>query len=276
MDAQGGAADPWSSGQDYELYVGRWSSAVARDFVPWMDAPPGANWLDVGCGTGALSEAILRYAEPTRLHGVDSSSAFIDLATHRLSGTIATFSVGNAMRLDDADDTHDAVASALVLTFLPDAATAIAEQVRVTVPGGVVGAYIWDYASGMQLMRYFWDAVVEVDPSAADQTEGARNAEWQPYHLERLFADAGLTGVETREFIVPTPFPSFDDYWSPFLGGQGSAPAFLRTRGEEFAAAVRAQLERTVPAAPDGSISLTARAWAVKGLRRWPLKSGVA
>jgi len=278
MDAHGGAVDPWSNGQDYELYAGRWSNAVAREFVPWLGADEGGSWLDVGCGTGALTDAILRQAEPTRLHGIDTSEPYLELARLRLSGTIATFDTGDAMAVDDGvpnseSVVYDVVASGLVLNFLPGAATSLSQQVNVTTPGGIVGAYVWDYAIGMHLIRLFWEAAMDHDAAADRHAESVQYADWQPQRLERMFVDAGLTGVESREIVVPTVFHSFDDLWAPFLGGQGRAPAYLRTLGPEAAAEVRRFLERRVAVDDDGSVSLTARAWAVKGLKRWPLRA---
>jgi SAM-dependent methyltransferase len=277
MDAHGDAADPWSNGQDYEQYVGRWSNAVAREFVPWLGADEGGSWLDVGCGTGALTDAILRQAEPTRLHGIDRSEPYLELARLRLSGTIASFETGDAMTLDDGATTenptaYDVVCSGLVLNFLTGAATSLGQQVNLTTPGGIVGAYVWDYAIGMHLIRLFWEAAMDRDPSAQERAESALFADWQPNRLERMFTDAGLTGIESREIVVPTVFHSFDDVWAPFLGGQGPAPVYLRSIGPEAAQEVRGFLERRVPVADDGSVSLTARAWAVKGLKRWPLR----
>ena len=281
MDAHGGAADQWSSGQDYERYMGRWSNAVAREFVPWLDAEHGGSWLDVGCGTGALTDAILRQADPTRLHGLDPSESFLELARLRMSGTIATFEVGDAMDLDDGASTgepiaYDVVTSALLLNFLAAPLTALERQVNLTTPGGIVGAYVWDYAVGMHPIRLFWEAAMDRDPSVERRAESLLFAEWQPARLEGLFADAGLTNVESREIVVPVSFATFDDFWAPFLGGQGPAPAYLRTIDADAAEEVRRFLERRVPVGDDGTVSLTARAWAAKGLRRWPLAAGVA
>lgn len=281
MDAQGGAADSWSNGQEYERYMGRWSNAVAREFVPWLGAEPGSSWLDVGCGTGALSDAILRQAEPTRLHGVDASEPFLELARLRLSGTIATFEVGDAMQLDDGASSgelvaYDAVASALLLNFLVAPATALERQMYMAAPGGIVGAYVWDYAVGMHLIRLFWEAAMDHDDAAERQAESLLFSEWQPSRLDSLFTGIGLTNVEVREITVPVHFASFDDLWQPFLGGQGPAPAYLRAKGPEAAAEIRGFLERRIPVEEDGSIALTARAWAAKGARRWPIKPGAA
>jgi len=277
MDAQGGAADHWSNGQDYERYMGRWSNAVAREFVPWLEAEHGGSWLDVGCGTGALSDAILRQADPTRLHGVDTSESFLELARLRLSGTIATFELGDALKLDDGASSgeliaYDVVVSGLLLNFLAAPLTALELQARLTAPGGILGTYVWDYARGMHPIRLFWEAAMDQDAAAERHAESLRFADWQPDRLESLFVDAGLTNLETREIVVPVVLPTFDDFWSPFLGGSGPAPSYLRAIGPDATAEVRGFLERRVPTNDDGSVSLTARAWATKGYRRWPLK----
>ena len=138
----------------------------------------------------------------------------------------ATFAVGDAQALDHPDAAFDAVASSLVLNFLPDPERGVAEMARVVRPGGVVAGYVWDYAGEMQLMRRFWDAAGELDPAAADLDEGRRMAGCNPPALEALFAGAGLPGVETRAIDVPTVFAGFDDYWMPFEGGQGPAPGY--------------------------------------------------
>ena len=157
-----------------EQYVGRWSRLVARDFLAWIAVAPGAAWLDVGCGPGTLSETILALAEPARIEGVDSSAAYIEYARDRVADPRARFVVGDAQRLPQASATCDVVVSGLVLNFVPRPEAAVAEMARVARPGGVVAAYVWDYADRMQLMRYFWDAAVSLNPAARDLDEGRR------------------------------------------------------------------------------------------------------
>jgi SAM-dependent methyltransferase len=256
-------ADRWSSGASYEAYVGRWSRPVARELLGWLAVPPGRDWLDVGCGTGALTETILAVAEPRSVRGVDRSAAFVDHARDRLTDRRASFDVGDAQALPLDDASADAVVSALVLNFVPEPARAVAEMHRVIRPGGVVAVYVWDYAGRMELMRRFWDAAVALDPDASD--EGIRFPICQPEPLAELFGAVGLGAVETRAIEVPTVFRDFDDYWSPFLGGQGPAPTYLIALDEERRAALRERLRATLPTSPDGSIHLVARAWAVRG-----------
>ncbi len=155
----------WEIAEAYEPYVGRWSRLVARDFLAWLDISGGKRWLDVGCGTGALSGTILERGEPAAVLGVDPSASFIEYARDRLAGSVAAFEVGDARALPVADGSFDAVVSGLMLNFVPaaDQAGAIAEMRRAARPGGIVAAYVWDYAGEMQLMRHFWDAAVAVD-----------------------------------------------------------------------------------------------------------------
>jgi len=258
-------AEVWENAESLERYVGRWSRLVAREFVAWLQVPPGSRWLDVGCGSGALTETALAEAEPESIEGVDTSEAFVAYAASRVTDPRASFAVADAQALDRPDAVYDAVASSLVLNFLPDPARGAAEMRRVARPGGVVAGYVWDYAGEMQLMRRFWDAAAELDPEAADIDEGRRMAGCNPADLEALFAGAGLEEVETRAIDVPTVFADFDDYWSPFEGGQGPAPGYCVSLPPDRRAALRERLRETLPAAPDGSISLVARAWAVRG-----------
>jgi SAM-dependent methyltransferase len=258
----------WGLGEPYERYVGRWSRLVARDFLDWLAVPAAAEWLDVGSGTGALSETILAAASPASVTGVDSAEGFVGHA--RAAVPEATFVLGDAQELPFADGSFDAVVSGLVLNFVPEPARPVGEMTRVARPGGSVGAYVWDYAGRMELMRAFWDAAAELDAAARALDEGVRFRAVDGEGLERLFVDAGLEDVGSRAIDVPTAFRDFDDYWEPFLGGQGPAPAYVSSLGDAETARLRDLLRERLPTAPDGSISLVARAWAARGLSAAP------
>ncbi|HYI16936.1 MAG TPA: class I SAM-dependent methyltransferase [Thermomicrobiales bacterium] len=255
----------WAIGAAYEPYVGRWSRAVAREFLAWLAAPTGSHWLDVGCGTGALSATILAVAQPAAVTGIDASEAFASYARQQIADDRAEFMQADALALPFPDDSFDASVSGLVLNFLPDPVRGLAEMIRVTRSEGVVAVYVWDYAGEMQLMRHFWDAAAALDPAAVDLDEGRRFPICQPELLERALIGAGLIGIQVRAIDVATNFRDFDDYWSPFLGGQGPAPSYTMSLTDDHRAALRERLRASLPVAADGSISLIARAWAAFG-----------
>jgi len=246
--------------------MGRWSRLLASVVVGWLDPPPGLSWLDVGCGTGALSAAVLAHADPVSLLGIDPSAAYVGLAGAQLTDRRSAFRVGAAGELPVPDSSVDRVVCGLVLNFVPDAAAAMREMRRVLVPGGVIATYVWDYGDeGMQMLRRFWDAAIAEDPSAEAFDEGARFALSRPGGLEQCFAEAGVVDVAARRVEVPTVFRDFDDFWTPFLGGQGPGPGYLASLSNESRDRIRARLDATLPRESDGSIRLAARAWAVQG-----------
>jgi SAM-dependent methyltransferase len=261
------SADVWRAGAAYEPYVGRWSRRVATAFLDWLAVPAGARWLDVGCGTGALAAAILAEDAPGRVVGVDPSEGFLAFAADRLADPRVEFRVGDAQALPVEDGGFDVAVAGLVLNFVPEPARALAEMRRAVRPGGAVAAYVWDYAEGMQLMRRFWDAAVALDAAAASLDEGPRFPLCRPDALRALFEAAGLEEVEVRAIEIATPFRDFDDFWSPFLGGNGPAPAYCMSLPEPARAALRERLRATLPSGPDGRIELSARAFAVRGTR---------
>ncbi len=259
--------ETWASGAAYESYVGRWSRLVAREFLNWLSVPAGSHWLDVGCGTGALSQTILDLAAPGRVTGIDRSAEQVAFARERIPDERAQFEVGDAQSLAIEAETYQAVLSGLTLNFIPDPQRAVTEMVRVVKPTGVVAVYVWDYARKMQFMRHFWNAAAALDPSARDLDEGRRFPLCQPDPLHALFRGAGLHDVEVRPIDIATDFRDFEDYWQPFLGGQGPAPGYVRSLNDEQRSALRERIKAALPFALDGSIPLVARAWAVRGFR---------
>ena len=258
---------PWGGGAAYESYVGRWSRAVAARFVPSLDAPRGQGWVDVGCGTGGLTAAVVQHADPSSVLGIDASAAFVQLARDRVADARVRFEVGDAAELPLAGGAVDALVSGLVLNFLPDAGAALAEWRRVLRPGGVLGVYVWDYAGEMQLMRRLWDAATELDPAAADLDEGRRSPLCRPEPLRELADAAGFTEVHVEAIDVPTVFRDFGDYWTPFLAGTGAAPAYVAGMAPAARDRLRGLLETRLPRGEGGTIPLTARAWAVRARR---------
>ena len=259
------AHDVWSVGDPYEAYVGRWSRRVAEPFVRWLDRPAGGRWLDVGCGTGALTATVLAVAKPAEIIGIDPSEGFLAGVRRRVVDPRSAFRVGDAQALPFPDRCFDAVVSGLAVNFVPDPGRAVAELARVAAAGGSVAAYVWDYAEGMAMMRHFWAAAAALDPVAAELDEGLRFPLCRPKPLRELWSTAGLESVTVREIEVPTVFTDFDDYWKPFLGGQGPAPGYVMSLAEDGRRALRELLRISLPTDPDGSVPLSARAWAVRG-----------
>lgn len=265
--ARPAAKDVWDQGAAYERYMGRWSRPVAHQFVAWLNIAPGSCWLDVGCGTGVLSRAILERADPAQLTGIDASSAILDYARKQVSDERGVFLTGDARQLPVEDAGCDTAVAGLVLNFIPDKTTALREMRRAVKPGGVVAVYVWDYADRMQMHRLFWEEAAALQPDARQLDVGSRFPECKPGPLVNLFRGAGLHEIEVRPIEIDTRFQDFEDFWTPMLGGQGTAPGYVKTLDEDARGQLREALRKRLPTAPDGSIPLAARAWAVRGYR---------
>lgn len=267
-----GSDGAWAETAAYEAYIGRWSRSIARKFVAWLTAPSDAEWLDVGCGSGALSEAILSRGRPSSLLALDRSERFVrhmpvptGPGPWQAPGWAPRLLVGDAVALPLRARVVDVAACGLVLNFLASPAAGLGELGRVVRPGGTVAVYVWDYAGRMQLLRAFWDAAVSVDAAAARLDEGARFPICAPDALEALFVSAGLEDVEVAQIEAPTLFRDFEDLWLPFLGGQGPAPGYVASLTDLARDQLCNTLRRRLPVEPDGSIALVARAWAARG-----------
>lgn len=257
--------DAWSSGNKYEPFIGRWSRLVAREFLQWMSIPSGKRWLDVGCGTGALSETILNRNTPASVESIDLSEEYVNHARSSITDSRIHFHIANAEVLPFEQHSFDAIVSGLVMNFVAQPSKALQEMKRVLDHDGVVGIYLWDYAGKMELLRYFWNSVVALNPSASALDEGRRFPLCNPDILGQLWTEAGLRGIEVRAIDVVTLFKNFTDYWSPFLSGQGPAPGYVASLNEDEQSALRENIHGSLPIAQDETISLIARAWAIKG-----------
>jgi SAM-dependent methyltransferase len=256
--------EAWLSADPYERYMGRWSQQVAPRFLSWLGVVPARRWLDVGCGTGALSNAILECCSPALVVGIDPSEGFLAKAKKRFAERVVLHRA-TASEIPIEDAAVDATVSALVLNFVPDALAALDEMARVTVNGGTIGAYVWDYGGKMEMIRKFWDTAIDLDPAAANLDEGTRFPLCRPDALLDLFTRAGLAQVQVSGVDIPTVFSNFEEYWHPFLGGQGPAPTYAMGLDEAQRARLRDRILARIALRPDGSIALTARAWLVRG-----------
>jgi SAM-dependent methyltransferase len=258
--------DTWDDGVAYEDYVGRWSRLVAAQFVRWLAVPAGSAWLDFGCGSGALTHAILAEGSPRLVIGCDRSAGYVDHARRHTSDARARFQVATLDSLPRIDEGFDVCVSGLVLNFLPNAVEALGALTASVRRRGTIAAYVWDYDKGMQLMRVFWDAAMALDPAARALDEGVRFPLCQPDPLRRSFESAGLQDVDVTSIDVPTVFRTFDDYWQPFLGGQGPAPSYVARLSAERREQLRSAIAERLTSDETGRISLIARAWAVRGI----------
>jgi len=257
----------WASGAAYEPYVGRWSRLVAHEFLHWLALPAGGRWLEVGCGTGALTSVLGEFAAPATVTAIDRSIDYARYARSHMNNPHVHFLVADGTRLPVQSERVETAVSGLVLNFLSDPAAGVIEMARVVQSGGTVAAYVWDYAGRMELMRYLWDAAIELDPMVAELDEGHRFPLCDPNRLIRLWESVGLVHVESRALEVMTRFSDFDDYWRPFLGGQGPAPGYVMSLNEGRRAILRERIRERLPTHTDGHIELVARAWAVRGCR---------
>ena len=257
--------DAWQAGDPYEYYMGRWSKLVAERFLDWLSPVPGRHWLDVGCGSGALSDAIVKRHAPGSVIAIDQSQGFVTTAQQRL-GDSATCRVGDALSLPVVDASVDFTVSGLVMNFIAEPGKALAEMQRVTRRHGTVAVYVWDYAGKMEMLNHFWDVVVELSPGASGLHEGHRFNDANAEQLTAAFARAGFAEIASAPLDIVMRFADFDDYWQPFLGGQGPAPTYVAKLDAPERDHLRQVLAQRLPVHQDGSISLNARAWATRGI----------
>jgi SAM-dependent methyltransferase len=259
--------DQWNAGSTYEDFMGRWSRRLAPRFVSWLRIPPGVHWLDVGSGTGSLADAICRSAEPASVVGCDPAQPFVEFARAHSRDPRLAFVVAGVGGLPRRTGGYGSITSLLALNFFPDPEVAVRELRSIAAPKGTVSACVWDYDDGMQFLRYFWDAATAEDSAAGQLDEGNRFPLCRRDALASLFRDGGLANVCCEPLEIPTTFGSFDDYWRPFLGGTGPAPSYVASLDADRRAILARRLEETLPHGPGGTIALTARAWAVRGIR---------
>jgi SAM-dependent methyltransferase len=261
-------ADRWTSGADYDQWMGRWSRLLAREFLNWLALPAALRWIDICCGSGIVTEAIAEHGAPASVVGVDVSPEQIAFARQHRARANVTFETADAMALPFADASFDVAVCGLGLNYIPSPKRGMEEFCRVTRPGGTVAVYLWDYEEGARFLREFWNAAVAVDTEAQAFDQARRFPICTEQRLLSLFEQVNLEKPTSHTLEVTTRFASFDDYWQPLLTGQGSAPNYLAARDEKTKLAIRERLRSVLPADSDGVIELPARAWAIRGLHR--------
>ncbi len=255
----------FSAGDAYERFMGRWSRTIAPAFVQFAKVQRGDSVLDVGSGTGAVTAAVAAISPSSRIVGVDPAAAFVAFARAHHRGELIRFDVGDAQQLQFAGRSFTRALSLLNLNFIPDPGKALQEMSRVTQPGGIVAAAVWDYGHGMEMLRVFWDEAVALnrDADAKDERHMRLSADGE---LAALFHEQPLHEIASEALTVETRFSSFDDYWLPFHEKQGPAGSYLASLPATDAEQLRVRLRRRLLGdGPDAAIVLHARAWAVRG-----------
>jgi SAM-dependent methyltransferase len=242
----------------YDRFVGRYGAALASAVIARVGLESGWVALDVGCGPGPLTSALADALGAERVAAVDLSEPFVRACRERVPG--ADVRVASAESLPFEDGGFDATLSQLVLNFLPDPAAGLREMRRVTRPGGVIAATVWDYGGEMTMLRAFWDAAKDEDPDSA----GPFDDYCRPDELEELWQDSGLTGVETNGITVVAEYEDFEDLWTPFTTGIGPAGAYASSLSDTDREVLRASYRKRL-GSPEGAFELTARAWMACG-----------
>lgn len=266
MPSQNQKLDQWTSGPAYDTFMGRWSALLAGEFLNWLRLPASQLILDVCCGSGILSHAIASQCSPALVAAVDRASTQVSFARTNRTHPRISYALADAMALPFADAAFDTTLCGLGLNFIPDPARALTEFCRVTRPGGTAACFVWDYSDGARFLRLFWDAALAVDPEAVNFDQGRRFLICKAAGLRDAFFAAQFDFPKLHALEIITRFENFDDYWNPFSSRQGSAPNYLPTRPPGIRNAIRDHLKASLPTAPDGSIVLPARAWAIRAV----------
>jgi ubiquinone/menaquinone biosynthesis C-methylase UbiE len=250
---------------EYDHFMGRWSRQLSPLHIAFARVKSGDKVLDIGAGTGALALPLAELIPSCEIVGIDPSEDFIAYARAHTSSQHIHFDVGDAQALPYESGKFDRTLAQLVMNYIPDHEKALREMVRVTRPGGTISACVWDYNDGMQMLRYYWDAVVAIDPPMEPKDQRHMKLSHQG-QLGELWRNAGLVDVDERPIDIDLHFTSFDDYWRPFLSGAGPAGAYLATRDEQSRNALEARLrKRVLGGREDGPFTLSGRAWCVRG-----------
>lgn len=252
----------FSDGKAYERLMGRWSRLAGDQFLDWLAMPKGLKWLDVGCGNGAFTEALIARAAPAEVVGIDPSEGQLEYARTRPGAKLAQFRVAGAQDLPFGDKTFDAAIMALVITFVPDPLKAVGEMVRVVRPGGVVATYMWDIPGGGLPLEPIH---VAMRTAGIDTPNPPGFAVAQRDRMQALWQEAGLQSVESRVISIEVSYSGFDDFWDSNSVPIGPAGQAIHRLSADKQEQLKAQLRKQLPAGAGGRIAYKAWANAVKG-----------
>jgi ubiquinone/menaquinone biosynthesis C-methylase UbiE len=256
------------SGDGYERVMGRWSRRLAPLFIDFAGTAAGERVLDVGCGTGHLAFALAERGVASEIRAIDLAAPYVEHARQRNTHRHVTFDVGDACALPYPDAAFDRVLSMLMLHFVPKTHEAIAQMRRVARPGAVVAATVWDARGGYVANRVFWDTAAAVDPDAnARRARNYTRPMTRPGELGEAWRRAGFTEVAETSLVIRMEFAAFDDYWGPYVGGDGPGAEYVRTLDEPRIARLKEALRAAyLDGEDDGPRSYAGLAWAVRGV----------
>ena len=258
-------AKMFSKSVEYERFMGRWSRLLAPAHIAFAGVKDGDRVLDIGTGTGALAATLEATMTSSEIVGIDPSNGFLAYAKKNAKSERLRFEVGDAQALQYKDASFDKTMAQLVMNFIPDHDKAIREMRRVTRPHSVVSACVWDYNAGMEMLRFFWDEAVALDPAIAPKDE--RNMKLsRKGQLGDLWKKTGLVNVQEKPLVIEQAFASFDDYWGSFLKGAGPGGAYVVSLSDDRRTKLEARMrKRLLGGRKDGAFTLKARAWCVRG-----------
>jgi ubiquinone/menaquinone biosynthesis C-methylase UbiE len=251
----------FSDGEAYERTMGRWSRPVGAQFIDWLGAPRGLNWVDVGCGNGAFTEVLIERCAPAAVSAIDPSPGQVAYARSRVQGQKADYQVGDAQALPYPDKSFDAAAMALVIIFIPDAQKAVAEMARVVKPGGLVATYMWDIPGGLPMAPMY--AAMKAAGFQLPAPPGSPNSHLP--QLQALWQGAGLVALETTTFRIPVVFADFDEFWATNTMDVGPMAKAIAGMAPDARAEFRTRLAKSLPADASGRVAIEAYANAIKG-----------
>lgn len=262
LDAE---AKMFAASAGYERFMGRWSRLLAPAFIAFAGVKNGDRVLDVGTGTGSVAGAVEGSMPASEIVGVDPSEGFIAYARKNAKSTRVRYEVGDAQALKFKDGSFDHTLALLVMNFIPDHNKAIAEMRRVTRSQGIVSACVWDYDAGMQMLRFFWDEAVALDPAIEPKDERHMKLSRQG-QLGELWKKAGLINIKDEPLVIDQAYASFDDYWDSFTRGAGPGGAYVVSLPEDLRKQLEARMrKRLLGDRQAGPFTLKAKAWCVRG-----------
>jgi ubiquinone/menaquinone biosynthesis C-methylase UbiE len=252
----------FTDGAAYDRLMAPWSRAVGEQFVDWLALPPGLRWLDVGCGTGAFTELLLEQVNARDVSAVDPAEDQIAYARTKAAAKRVNFHQAEAQKLPFADREFDVAAMALVITFVPDPAQALAEMKRVVKPGGTIGTYVWDFLGKGNTQQPLREAV-EAMGIPVLPTPGHVHSRLES--LRAIFTEAGLDAVSVRPIEIEISYANFDEYWTAQTGFANTVVQHMRKMSEAQVEELKAHLRKHLPRDKGGRIVYKARANAAKG-----------